>query len=98
MSAIEFTEEDIERASSRQAPSLAKAHGTAEQAAEEVAKRHGVRVRDMLGPSRLAHLVRARADLYRVLRAPPFSWSLPAIARFAGGRDHTTILSALKGC
>jgi chromosomal replication initiation ATPase DnaA len=88
MSAVEFTEQDLERAVSRVTLGLAKAHGTAEQAAEEVAQRHGVRVREMLGPSRETHLVRARRDLYLVLRAAPFSWSYPAIARFCGGIDH----------
>jgi hypothetical protein len=47
------------------------------------------------GPgSRLKHLVRARRDLYRALRNQ--GWSLPAIADFCGGRDHTTILLALR--
>ena len=95
MSAIEFSQDDLERAVSRVTLGLAKAHGSAEQAAEEVARRHGVRVREMLGPCRETHLVRARLDLYRVLRAEPFSWSYPSIGRFVGGRDHTSILYAL---
>jgi chromosomal replication initiation ATPase DnaA len=95
MSAVEFTEQDLERA--HVVHGLTKAHGTAEQAAKEVAQRHGVRLREMLGPSRETHLVRARLELYRILRAPPFSWSYPSIGRFVGGRDHTTIISAVKG-
>ena len=46
MSAVEFTEQDLERA--HVVHGLTKAHGTAEQAAEEVAQRHGVRLREML--------------------------------------------------
>ena len=98
MSAVEFTEQDLERAGDRLLRGLVKTlpHGTADEAAEEVAQRHGVRVRDMLGPSRTPHLVRARADLYRVLRAAPFCWSTPAIGNFCK-RDHTSVLSALAG-
>jgi|HubBroStandDraft_1064217.scaffolds.fasta_scaffold308785_2 chromosomal replication initiation ATPase DnaA len=92
MSAVEYTEQDLERA--HVVRSLTKAHGTADQAAEEVAQRHGVRLREMLGPSRETHLVRARLDLYRILRAEPFRWSLPSIGRFVN-RDHTSILYAL---
>jgi chromosomal replication initiation ATPase DnaA len=95
VSAVEYTEQDLERA--HVVHGLTKAHGTADQAAEEVAQRHGVSVREMKSASRETHLVRARLELYRILRAPPFSWSYPSIGRFVGGRDHTTIIQAVKG-
>lgn len=96
MSVVEFTEEQLEAASTRIARICGPApNSTAAEMAELVAERHGLTVADMLGPSRLKHIVRARTDLYLVLRAAPFSWSYPAIGRFCGERDHTSIMWAL---
>jgi len=64
-----------------------------EQLVREIAASEGVRVADMMGPSRFQHLVAAREVLYRTLRS--WGWSLPAIGHFVN-RDHTTILYALK--
>ena len=96
MSAIEWTEEELEaRANGMRAKPIA-IDKSFEEAALRVACKHGVTVAQMLGPKRFGHLVRARAELYRVLRAPPFSWSYPAIGHACGGRDHTTILAAVR--
>ena len=88
MGCIEFTEHDL----ALPEESVAKRSG-ADALAVEVARMHGLRVGDMLGPSRNPALTRARADLYRRLRA--CGWSYPMIGRFCGGRDHTTVMSAL---
>ena len=91
MSAIEFTPEQLElagddsRGGKRRLP--------ADTLARTIASRHGLTVTEMLGPSRLRHVVVARAELYRALRAQ--GWSYPAIGRFAGHRDHTTIMAAI---
>ncbi len=61
---------------------------------EQIARHHGIRKSDLFGPSRHPHVVKARADLYYVLRAQ--GWSSVAIGRAVGGRDHTTVLDALK--
>jgi chromosomal replication initiator protein len=49
------------------------------------------------GPCRSRELVRARAILATELRRAPWELSLPAIGRALGGRDHTSILWALRG-
>jgi chromosomal replication initiation ATPase DnaA len=36
----------------------------------------------------------ARRELYAALRAK--GWSYPAIGRFVGNRDHTTVMAALR--
>lgn len=69
---------------------------TLDEVLRDTAQLHGVDVAEMRGPSRVAHLVRARTTAYRILRAEPLRWSLPAIGR-AFDRDHTTIMAALSG-
>jgi len=88
MGCVEFTEADL-------SIGLAELPGKsgADAMAFEVARAHGVRLADMLGPSRYAALARARADLYRRLRQ--CGWSYPMIGSFVGGRDHTTVMAAL---
>lgn len=62
---------------------------------EEVAKRHNVEVKDMKGKSRKAYLTAPRAE---------FAWicvrqrkmSLTKVGQMLGGRDHTTILHAVR--
>lgn len=54
---------------------------------------HGVRIADIRGRSRLAHIVRARHECWWRLRRQ--GWSLPAIGR-EFGVDHTTVLAALR--
>lgn len=59
----------------------------------EIASRHGVRLSDMLGPSRKPKHVRARFAGYAVLRDR--GMSLPRIGRVFC-RDHSTVLHGLK--
>lgn len=69
----------------------------ADRLADEVARRWGTTSKEMLsnGPgSRVKHLAAARAELYLALRAR--GWSYPSIGRFAGGRDHTTVMAAVR--
>jgi chromosomal replication initiator protein len=62
---------------------------------EDVAKRHNVDVKDMKGKSRKACFVPARSE---------FAWicvrqrkmSLTKVGQMLGGRDHTTILHAVR--
>jgi chromosomal replication initiation ATPase DnaA len=93
MSAIEFTEDQIRRAHELSAPPILIPSLGAQQIACQVARQHGIDVERMLSPRRSAIYVRARTDLYRALRR--LGWSYPKIGRFAGGRDHTTIMWAL---
>lgn len=58
-----------------------------------VVAQHGATVDDVLGPTRLAHVVRARRDAMRLIR-DRLAWSYPAIGRLFG-RDHTTVMMAL---
>ena len=91
MSAIEFDPEDLER---RAAPELSPLKPlNADLLAANIARRHGLTVDVLKSQLRYKHLVRARAELYRALREA--GWSYPAIGRFVGDRDHTTILIAL---
>jgi chromosomal replication initiation ATPase DnaA len=90
MSAIEYTEADFEQNAQKHVRSVE----SASDVARRIAAKHHCSVAHMLSKLRYAHLVRARLELYQVLRTPPFSWSLPAIGRFTN-RDHTTVMLAL---
>lgn len=60
------------------------------------ARKHGHRVEDLLGRSRWQPIASARDEaLHLVTQARP-DLSLPALGRLFGGRDHTTILYALR--
>ncbi len=89
MTTTELTELDLEaRALALESPRDPGA------AATRIAKRHGIGILDIMGPCRLRHVVRARFELYRTLR--DFGWSYPAIGKFVGDRDHTTVIAALR--
>jgi chromosomal replication initiation ATPase DnaA len=61
-----------------------------------IAEAHGFTLADILGPRRTAGLVVARhAAIAEVAREHP-RLSLPRIGMIFGGRDHTTILHALR--
>jgi len=67
----------------------------------DVAERHGVDFDDITGPSRVRELVHARQEVaWKVRQAqtacfePRFS--LSQIGTWLGGRDHTTILHAIR--
>jgi chromosomal replication initiation ATPase DnaA len=57
----------------------------------------GVDPLDVRGPRRFPRLVRCRRQIATELRAAPWSMSLSEIGHALGGRDHTTILSLLRG-
>ena len=69
--------------------------------AREVGERHGVSVADITGDSRLRLIVHARQEVaWRVYSARHPSgarrFSMPQIGAWLGGRDHTTILHAIR--
>jgi chromosomal replication initiation ATPase DnaA len=94
MSATEWTPEELDaRLAVRPAlPPEAPAFDPA-AVARDIARAHGVTVDELLGPLRVAHIVRARKELYATLRAR--GWSYPAIGNFVGGRDHSTVMAGL---
>jgi chromosomal replication initiation ATPase DnaA len=52
---------------------------------------------EVRGPRRFPRLVRCRRQIAQELRAEPWRMSLSEIGHALGGRDHTTILSLLRG-
>lgn len=60
-----------------------------------VARRHGVTVAQLEGPSRLKRFVLARQEAMWEMHATRL-WSLPQIAWRLGGRDHTTVLHGVR--
>ena len=70
-----------------------EASGTADEI-RAAAAREGATVDEVFGPSRVAHVVRARRAAMRVVR-DRLAWSYPAIGRLFG-RDHTSVMAALQ--
>lgn len=62
----------------------------------EVAHRHRITFADVIGSSRKKDIVRARTEAIRKVADAKPDWSMGHIGRIFGGRDHTTILWALK--
>lgn len=94
MGCLEFTQEELERPSAIAPVSLPF---DPRHIADKVAQRWGTTAKEMLGKgpyARSKHLAADRSELYADLRAR--GWSFPEIGRFAG-RDHTTVLVALRG-
>jgi chromosomal replication initiation ATPase DnaA len=58
-----------------------------------VCNKHGITPDELTGPRRYPHLVKARREVIRHMRARDYS--LPRIAR-ALHRDHTTILHHMR--
>jgi chromosomal replication initiator protein len=63
--------------------------------ARETARAYGLKVTDLRGPSRQKSLVEARGLAMHLARELTRS-SLEAIGRYFGGRDHSTVLHALR--
>lgn len=62
---------------------------------KEVAAKHGVTVEDLVGRSRVPAIVAARHEaMFRVRKET--THSLPHIGRLFGGRDHSTVLNAMR--
>lgn len=62
--------------------------------AYHVARRHNILTCEVMGRSRVAHVMRARRALYAELRA--MGWSYPRIDK-ALCRDHSTVIDVLHG-
>jgi len=63
--------------------------------AQQISRRFGIPVRDLRGPRRLRHIVRARgAAMYLAWHLTQLS--LEAIGKYFGKRDHTTVLHACR--
>jgi len=62
---------------------------------QEVADKHGLAIREMIGPCRKRPLVYARFELMARLRQET-RLSLHAIGRHCGGRDHSTVVHGIK--
>ena len=61
---------------------------------EAIAKEHCFTLEDILGPRKFKHLVAVRRKCIVVLREKGYSTT--EIGRIMGGRDHSTIVHALK--
>lgn len=59
-----------------------------------VATYHGMRAKDLTGPSRQRHITRAR-QIAMFLARQHLQMSLPELGRAFGGRDHTTVLASV---
>jgi hypothetical protein len=72
---------------------------TASQCLVEVANQTGYTIADLIGQSRTRPLAHARQFAYYSIYTQCRHLSLPAVGRFMGGRDHTTIYHGLvKHC
>lgn len=71
----------------------------AQQLVAEIAHKHGLTYADLIGPRRFHRLVVVRDEAMaavRKLSTDRLSYSLPMIGRIFGGRDHTTVLTAIR--
>lgn len=60
----------------------------------ETAHEHDISREDLIGPSRRHHITRIRQlAMWRCRQA---GFSLPVIGRYFGGRDHTTVIHAVR--
>jgi chromosomal replication initiator protein len=63
---------------------------------QETAQAFGLRVTDLTGKARYAHIVWARQAAAWVLRQRVPGISIATVGSVLGGRDHTTIMHALN--
>lgn len=68
----------------------------ARQIVRAAAMRHGVTVEDILGTCKVPRLIEARFEAIAEVYVALPQWSLKRLGQFFGGRDHTTILNAVK--
>jgi chromosomal replication initiation ATPase DnaA len=61
----------------------------------DVAQKHGVTIKDMVGPIRTMKLVAARHEAFYRIRTEQHK-TLQYIGRFFGRRDHTTVLHGIR--
>ena len=69
--------------------------GKAMLTAQSIAEQYGVTVRRLMSKDRRHDIVCARQHLMATLYATG-RYSLPAIGKFLGGRDHTTVLHGIR--
>ncbi len=62
---------------------------------KSVAVKHRLTVNDIKGPFRRKEIVEARHEAFYRLRTET-TMSYPAIGRFLGGKDHTTVLNGVS--
>ena len=62
----------------------------------DVSRETGLPVGDILGPRRDRVVILARHEAINRVSIANSHWSLPQIGRFFNGRDHTTVMHALK--
>lgn len=62
----------------------------------DMARLAGYTWEDVIGQSRKVHLVAVRQRAMCIVASMNPMWSLPKIGQFFGGRDHTTVLHALR--
>lgn len=63
---------------------------------EVLASHPGITVADLKGPRRSTPIVRARMEAVYAVRMQRPDMSYPAIGRWFGGRDHTTVLHSVR--
>jgi|SRR6185369_8751231 len=68
----------------------------AQQIIADMARQHQLTYADIISKSRRHHIVKARTEAIWALKDWNPSLSLPQIGRMMGGRDHTTVLHALR--
>lgn len=73
-------------------PAKVKGHDIA----REIARQHGVRLRELVSDRRDRHLVTARQHAMWRMKYECHHLSLPAIGRILGNRDHTTVLHGIR--
>lgn len=60
-----------------------------------IAELHGVDIEGVVGPSRKRKHAHARFEAMAHIRET-YGWSLSRIGRLFSGRDHTTVLNAIR--
>ena len=87
-----------ERARARAAKEHAGPHWS--QIVHQVAKKHKLKAKDILGPSRFRVIVTARNEAFYRMRTEilvsGLPMSYPAIGRRFGGMDHTSVLHGVR--
>jgi len=90
MGTVEFTEIELDLGTVTQ---LNAPYIRAYDLADRISLKHGITVEELRGRRRFKHIVAARVEFCKSLRAK--NWSYPAIALFLN-RDHTSIMYLLK--
>lgn len=71
----------------------------AKQIIIDIARKHGLTYADLVGNRRFRHIIPARDEAIAAVKALSTgreSFSLPMVGRIFGGKDHTSVLAALR--